>query len=346
MRCLTLLLLCAIVAVASAGFGPLHREQRINEYLGSIIGDDSAALFAYAKPSGQIKTFAAGPITEENYLRVGSVTKVFTSHEWFKAQSHIGAALNTKPSSRGFSPSTYSGSDIITYRQLLSMTGGVHEYTFGIGYNETAGQFIPPVFSVPVNIDLGWKDVPLDFTPGSYFLYSNTECEIVGESVTRHVGVDVQELLKQRWATIAPSLHYDDGTLPDSVWPNTTGYLPWYYPPALPGVSGSLVGKPRDLLKAFRVIVDDPSIHYRRDWTDAPASALPGYQIGGEKYGLFWQKYSLHGNAEGHEGDLVVRSIIVHHRESDYNFFFHFAQPMDNPTLVQHLRKLIKLTLF
>lgn len=319
------------------------KKIRIEKYLTSIAGVDSAALFGVLRTDGSIKMYTGGPISPNNMLRFGSVSKIFTSHEWFKAQNDIGASLDTNPSDNGFS-SVYTSSGSITYRQILSMTSGIHEYTLNIGYNDTIGEFIPPTFSVQGNIDLAWKDKPLDYTPGSYFHYSNTNCEVVGETVTRQVG-DIYQKLKQRWQTIAPSLQYDVGTLPDSVWPNTTGYLPWYYPGTLPGVSGSLVGKAEDLLKAFRVVADDPSIYFRRQWTDAPSISLPGYIPAGEKYGLFWQKYNLSGPAEGHEGDYVVRTIVVRHRPTRMNFVFHYAQPMDNPTLMGHFQNLIRLYL-
>lgn len=343
------LLIAACLAIGSVCVSASYpltgpaKKIKIERYLTGISGSDSAAIFGVMKDDGTINTYTGGPISSDNTLRFGSVSKMFTSHEWFKTQSDIGSALETHPSQNGFT-AAYTSSDTITYRQIMSMTSGIPEYTLDIGWNDTSNEFIPPTFSVQSNIDLAWKNQPLDYTPGSYFHYSNTNCEVVGETVTRQSG-DVYQRLKQRWQYIAPSIQYDPGTIPDSAWPNTTGYLPWYYPPTLPGVSGSLIGTLPDLLKAFDIIADDPSVYFRRQWTDTPSISLPGYVPAGKKYGLFWQKYDLSGPAEGHEGDYVVRTIVVRHRPTRMNFAFHYAQHIDNPTLMTYFRELIRMYL-
>jgi CubicO group peptidase (beta-lactamase class C family) len=349
-------LLLAFAAIFSAALVFAYdcdsmRDHRIEQYLSNIAGNDSAALFSVLPRHGTIKTYAAGPIRKESYLRFGSISKIFTSDLWFDQVRHrrggIRAALEAVVGDLVSPQSLYEGSNIITYRQVLSMTSGIHEFTFNIGYNETSGQFIPPQFSIPINIDLGWKNVSLDFAPGSYYLYSNTNCEVVGATVNRLAQDDIRQLLKQKWRHIAPSLKYDDGTVPESSWPGTSGYTPWFYPVSLPGVSGSLVGQPEDLLKAFQSIVEDrETLNYRRQWTTAPVSTLPGAGVaGGDKYGLFWQRYSSIGllGAEGHDGDYVVRSIVVHDPSREYCYLFHFAQPMINPVLVEHTKNLVNL---
>jgi hypothetical protein len=346
-------LLCLVVATASAfSLHPVveaHKRHRVEHYLRDIAGSDSAALFGVLTPQHKFHFYTGGPISKHNYLRYGSISKIFTSDLWFdQYRDDIGEALSLRSNALGFSKYTYPDSDKVSYRQILSMTSGIHEYTLNIGYNETAGQFIPPTYSVPENIDLGWKNTSLDFVPGDYFLYSNTNCEVVGLSAQRAANKSIYELLAKKWKYVAPTLKYDDGTLPDTVWPNTEAYIPWFYPAALPGVSGSLVGKPADLLKAFRAVADDKkTLRYRREWTDAPKIDLPAYIPAGNKYGLFWQKYDdLHGSAEGHEGDLVVRSIVVRHKPSGNDFLFHYAMPMDNATILIHLKKLIAMFVF
>lgn len=338
MRLLTVLLLLALSTAALAN----PRDRRVQAQLDQLAGTE-AAIFAVMKGNGygfgNIKVYTSGDIDEDSILRFGSITKVFTSDVALDV-----LPLSAHPVEQGFSPLDYTKSDVITYRQLMSHTSGVPEFLQFLGFNETTGEFIPAEFSVAVNVDLGWKDKPLDFPPGSLYSYSNTGTEITALAVERVTGKSVAQHIKERWGAIAPSLKLDDGTTPVSAWPNTTAYNPWFYPVELPGASGTLIGTASDLLKAFSVILRKNNINIRRQWNTVPAVDGPGAGIAaGDKYGICWQRYDSMpgGPAEGHDGDYVVRSIVLDHRRTNAKYLVHYAAPMSNSQLVQETAKLI-----
>lgn len=327
----------------------------IQAYLNTIIASNpdapSAAIFARLGPLGLgYKSWKAGPIQENSILRLASITKMFTLKEWFEHHGllRVRQALNDHPSSYGFSPSQYQGSDVMTYKNVASMTGGILDYTLRISASIENDTIVwdPATYTVAGNVDLGWKNENLTFPPGSEFLYSNTHCEVIGETLNRMNPLGTAALIKRRWRFIAPSLQIDDGLLPESQWPQTSGYLPWYYPAALPGVSGTLRGTARDVLTAFNLISRDEFMSFRRQWNNVPYSNLPGAGTqAGDKYGLFWQHYDIQGDAEGHDGDLNVRSIIFRHQRTQRAYFFHFAQPIPNSQLLDYVRELVRLDL-
>jgi CubicO group peptidase (beta-lactamase class C family) len=332
------------------------REAAINYKLASITEPGDGALFAVLRRPGRGVSFRPGDfdfysfgnVSESNSLRYGSITKIFTG--FFGLTK--GISLNEKPSDYGFAPTNYPSSNVLRFRDVYSMESGISEYATAeklLNEDFTDWKY-GGAFTPALDIDLGWKQQPLQFQPATQFCYSNTNYELIGECVRIKTGLNISQHIANTFGTIAPTLNLDNGAVPVGGWPEANGYNNWPYPYALPGVSGTLRGKPRDLLVAYDKIIRDPKFNTMKTWHDSvPTCTIePGSSIAaGNSYGFALQRYDpiFRGPAVGHDGDLIVRSLLVYHQKSDSIFLFHYTNAMANSALVSNTNDLIKLVL-
>ena len=331
------------------------REAAINYKLQTITQEGDGALFAVFRRSsngfvrpGDFDFYTHGKVSHTNSLRYGSITKIFTGY--FGLTKGIG--LSEKPSQYGFAPSVYPSSNTLQYRHIFSMESGISEYaTIENLLNDNqddwrfGGNFTPAL-----DVELGWKNKPLEFTPGSTYCYSNTNFELVGETVRIKTGRTIRQHIATHFGTVAPTLNLDDGEIPAGNWPNATGYNNWPYPYSMPGVSGTLRGKPKDLILAYdKVIRDHQTFNIMKTWhNNVPRCSGSGASIvAGDSYGYALQRYDsiFQGPAIGHDGDLIVRSFLGFHPHSDTIFLFHYTNAMPNDQLIANANDLITLAL-
>jgi hypothetical protein len=331
----------------------------IVETLKNFTAEDEAALFAVMDRYGKVRIYKHGAIDTDSVMRFGSITKPFVAWLALKA----GLSLQDRPSRYGFIPALYSKSNTIKFKEILSHTAGIQEYA-QLQYLINMTDPDPDNwdwmwggdFTVQRDIDVAWKNKPLNFLPGTKYCYSNTDCEIVGKVTQQITGKSINQLISEEFNGIS----IDDGTTPLSEWPQTPAYLNWPYPVTLPGVSGTLIGTARGLLRSFRRISKTPQFETMKTWKYDSASShsvpqcssdVPGYNIaGGQKYGYFIQYFNssqiysppslCDKGSIGHDGDLIARSIIVEHPSGNL-YLYHYTNSITNEQLQQQISELV-----
>lgn len=130
------------------------------------------------------------PLAPEQVFRIGSVTKQFAAATVMKLIDQGKLSLND-PLSK-FLPD-YPNGDKITVLQLLNHTSGVKSYTG-----------IPGVMAGPIRMDLStsalidtFKNLPVDFAPGSAWAYNNSGYVLVGAVIEAVTGESWDAAIQQ-----------------------------------------------------------------------------------------------------------------------------------------------------
>ena len=126
----------------------------------------------------------------ETMFRIGSVTKQFTAAAVMKL-SERGKLSVDDPLAR-FLPDYPRGGDI-TLRHLLTHTGGVPNYT------DLGQKWATIVARELAHEELMalWRDLPLDFEPGTKWRYSNSGYYLLGMVIEKVSGVSYGEFLRE-----------------------------------------------------------------------------------------------------------------------------------------------------
>jgi CubicO group peptidase (beta-lactamase class C family) len=125
----------------------------------------------------------------ETMFRIGSVTKQFTGAAIVKLAER-GKLSVDDPLSR-FLPD-YPRGDEITLRHLLTHTGGVPNYTnLGPKWEQVVARELSHEELVAL-----WKDMPLDFEPGTKWNYSNSGYYLLGMVIEKVSGQGYDAFLR------------------------------------------------------------------------------------------------------------------------------------------------------
>jgi CubicO group peptidase (beta-lactamase class C family) len=211
---------------------PLANAARIDAYLTGLEerGELSGAVLVaqngqvFAKGYGLADKDARIPNTPQTMFRLGSVTKQFTAMAILQLQDegklhvrdHICLYISACP--QDWQP--------ITIEQLLTHTSGIPNYTNFPGFVATWTQH-----TTPEELISRFKDLPLEFPPGSLFRYSNSGYVLLGSIIERVSGESYAAFLQQH--IFAPLRMYESGY--DSTYPqlpqHATGYYAGYVKP-------------------------------------------------------------------------------------------------------------------
>jgi CubicO group peptidase (beta-lactamase class C family) len=315
------------------------KSSNIYDSLNNFTSPGEASYFAVRTASGEFKKYFVGPIEHDSWMRFGSITKVFNAFFNLKHGIDLSGHLNDY-----FNPRHYSNSSIMTFRDVMSHHSGISEYATAAKLINAAGtDWSAPggFFNVTFDIELGWKDQPLDFVPGTLFCYSNTNFEVMGHVLKVNTGKNLTQHLHEQYDN---SLTLDDGE--PRNWPNTTAYNNWPYPPTLPGESGTLIGTAKDLVDNFYEITQSSEFSIMNEWSTVltKCDILGSDVAAGVNYGIGYQLYSpeqVYQGATGHDGDLIARSVLLLHPTGNI-FMYHYTNEIDNPTLMQRANTLIR----
>ena len=131
-------------------------------------------------------TVAADP---ETFFRIGSITKQYTAAAIVKLAERGKLAVDD-PLSK-FLPD-YPRGDEITLRHLLTHTGGVPNYTdLGRKWETLVARELAHEELVAL-----WRDMPLDFEPGTKWNYSNSGYYLLGMVIEKASGQAYDEFLR------------------------------------------------------------------------------------------------------------------------------------------------------
>jgi CubicO group peptidase (beta-lactamase class C family) len=133
------------------------------------------------------------PANEETQFRIGSVTKQFTAAGILKLAERGKLSLDD-PLSR-FLPDYPTHGHEVTLRHLLTHTGGIHNYTdLGASWELIQARELPDEELVAL-----WKDLPLDFEPGSKWSYSNSGYYLLGMVIAKIAGKSYADFLREEF---------------------------------------------------------------------------------------------------------------------------------------------------
>ena len=133
------------------------------------------------------KAIANGPTTR---FRIASVTKQFTAMAILILESR--GKLDVDDKACKYVADCPAAWKAITIRQLLSHSAGIPNFTDLPDYESTKGDptTVKELFA-------RFKDLPLQFTPGSRFSYSNSNYVVLGSIIERASKVSYEDFVKR-----------------------------------------------------------------------------------------------------------------------------------------------------
>jgi CubicO group peptidase (beta-lactamase class C family) len=140
----------------------------------------------YGMANIELKT----PNTPETKFHIGSLTKQFTAMAILQLQQQ--GKLDVQESACKYIEDCPEAWQPITIHQLLIHTSGIHEF------NDTAGLKELILHKVtPLQIIAQFRDLPLDFTPGEKYAFSNSGYILLGNIIEKVSGQSYAAFLQQ-----------------------------------------------------------------------------------------------------------------------------------------------------
>lgn len=215
---------------AASGAMPAGKAAALDKAAQEGFSNTSAAgvIVAVRSPEGTwIKALGLAdkstnaPMTEDMYLRIGSVTKTFTGT--LILQLAQDGKLSLEDPIGKYIPDIPRGNDM-TIRMLVDMTSGIASYSLDPTFQQE-------IFSNPTKqwnpddlIAMGLA-LPRQFEPGANFDYSNTNTLILGRLIEKVSGTTYANALKTRI--------FDPLSLTGTSLPGSDGAMPLPHPTGL-----------------------------------------------------------------------------------------------------------------
>jgi CubicO group peptidase (beta-lactamase class C family) len=201
----TMVAIVTLVATALFGFvgQPLSAqglEQKLDEYLTAaqqvyqfsgtaLVAKDGKVILA--KGYGMADREKAIPNTVDTRFQIGSVTKLFTATGIMQLVA-AGKIKLDDPAVKYLTDFPKGTWDKITIRHLLCHQSGIHNYTEIAGLMEKRSEPL----TIP-ELVASFRDLPLEFEPGSQFKYSNSGYAVLGVILERVSGEKYADYLKK-----------------------------------------------------------------------------------------------------------------------------------------------------
>jgi len=173
-----------VAAQMDAYLAAAHRIQRFS---GSVLVARGGTV-VLRKSYGQANYELNVPNTPKTKFRLGSVTKQFTSMAIFELEES--GKLKITDTVKTFFPD-YPAGDKITLRHLLTHTAGIPNLTEFPDYLKTMALPSPVLQTVA-----RFKDLPLEFTPGEKFSYSNSGYILLGAIIEKVTGAPYEAYVR------------------------------------------------------------------------------------------------------------------------------------------------------
>jgi D-alanyl-D-alanine carboxypeptidase len=190
---------------------------------GAIVYVDVPGKGTWLTAFGSSATEGAPPMSTDNHMRIGSVTKSLTAEVVLQLVDQGAIGLDDPVTK--YLPGVPNGENI-TIRQLLGMTAGIFNFTEDGYFNLTLDKDPHKPWTPFECIGIGLAHPPY-FPPGQGFHYSNTNYEILGVIAERVGKAPLQKLMQDlvfaklgMGSTSLPV--YDDTAIPD---PHSQGYM-------------------------------------------------------------------------------------------------------------------------
>ena len=186
----------AAAPVAAPGLTAAQIEAAVGQYYkpdepGAVVLVAQNGKTIFRKAYGLADVAKGTPMTPDMQLRVGSITKQFTSTAILMLVDEGKIGLDDDITR--FLPDYPTGGQRITIAQLLNHTSGIASFTGKPGYVQHMQEDIP----VGAMID-SFKNDPRDFAPGTRFKYNNSGYYLLGAIIEKVSGQPYAAFLEQR----------------------------------------------------------------------------------------------------------------------------------------------------
>jgi D-alanyl-D-alanine carboxypeptidase len=189
------------------------------------------------------------PTRPELVYRLGSITKPFTAAAIMLLADQ--GKLSVSDDIRKHLPTYPTHGATITIEHLLTHTSGIPNYTDQPGFGQRIGEDVEPAALV------GWfKDLPLEFPPGTRMKYSNSGYHLLGLIIEKVSGMGYARFVSQRiFAPLGMSAsgYGDDPKLDQAVGHDRGNQGPARPAPTInmkiPYAAGALVSSVDDLAR-------------------------------------------------------------------------------------------------
>ncbi len=258
-----------------------------------IVTKDGKTVFR--KAYGMADVAKKVPMTPEAVMRIGSITKQFTSTAIMMLADE--GKLSVSDDITKYLPDYPSRGKRITIEHLLTHTSGILSYTSKRGFAATMNKDM----TVAEMID-GFKNEPLDFEPGSKYRYNNSGYFLLGAIIEKVSGMPYARFVEQRiFVPLGMNHTAYEGYERAAAAPRASGHTPaaGHYGASTPlsmtqpYAAGAIVSTVDDLAR-WDVAVSSGKLLKAASWQQAfTPYALPGDTK--SSYGYGW----ITGNVRG-----------------------------------------------
>lgn len=305
---------------------------------GAVLGVQRSDGSYWYGSSGTANLSSPVNMTTDLILKVGSISKTFVATVVLQlTESRNGSILKLTQTLGQWMPAIRNLSDVpdnwsvpagwesMTLWQLLNHTTGIIEYNYDPDFrNNYYLPATPHVWQPYQLVDISAK-YPLAFTPGTQWLYSNTDYILLGMIVEAATGVSIEDQVQQRviaplWMTntyfpVTPQ--FPDPHAQGYHDQNNNGYLESFenvtsLDPSYSWAAGAIVTTIKDLLNWSIVLARgdllEPKTQMERmTWFPPNSPPLTGYGLG----------LSNEQGYIGHIGDILGYQAIIEYYEGN-----------------------------
>jgi D-alanyl-D-alanine carboxypeptidase len=371
---LAVAMLCGVLppalAAASAGGGTSSLRSALEGLVSSPDGPPGAiAVVQQAKTmsvvtSGVAVTGTSIPPSANDHIRVASVAKAFSGATALALVAHH--VLSLDDTIGRWLPDLPKAWDPVTLGELLHHTSGIPDFSTCSTFQQAVAASLqnpppPEQLLSYVEVPPCYKaDMPLEFTPGSEYEYSNSDNVIVALMVQAATGESYSDVLSHE---VSQPLGLSQTTLPSSALmpePYIHGYAP--DSPQVPEdvsqliaagwswASGGVVSTPADANRFVRAYVKgtltNPATRAEQFRFVDGTSEPPGPGINGAGLAIFRYRTSC-GTVFGHTGNTLGYTQFIAASINGINSVSVTVSeqitPKTNPALFAKLRNVFEL---
>ena len=192
-----------------------------------MMNTQTPGLMAYVSIEGEGELYitrgvsnlvTSEPMNVNNYFRIGSITKTFTTEAVLILVDEGKIDLN-KPISFYLPELNIPSGDKITIPMLANMTSGLYDYADVDLINSLSNSHGQTVFTLE-QLLAGAFSNPLRFEPGTKYEYCNTNYLLLGLLITKVTGKPVIDIFTEKI--------FQPLGMKNTFWPNTS-YMPYPY---------------------------------------------------------------------------------------------------------------------
>ncbi|MBK9391222.1 MAG: serine hydrolase [Bacteroidetes bacterium] len=258
----------------------------------------------YKKAFGMADLELNVPMQPDMIFRVGSITKQFTAIAILQLMEQ--GKLSLQDDITKFIPDYPTQAYKITIEHLLTHTSGIKSYTNVPEFENYMKEDLKPDAAIDK-----FKNLPMDFAPGTKWLYNNSGYFLLGYIIEKASGKTYAEYIEENLfkpAGMTSSIYGSDKSI---VKNRASGYQPEgdktvnadYLSMLLPYSAGSIMSTVEDLYRWNRALIS-----YKLVKKETLEKAFTEYKLSdgkGTSYGYGWFLHQLQGSPTIEHGGAI-----------------------------------------